>query len=157
MTATHLHLLLNHLPIVSIPLALGILAWGWATSQAGVKRAALGIFVLAGLALWPVYVTGEPAEESVEHLPGVSESLVEAHEDAAKVALVLSEFLAAGSLGALIFFRRAPLPAAATGALLALAVLATLALAWTGYQGGQIRHSEIRTEAAVVAPAVDDD
>lgn len=157
MTATHLHLMLNHLPIVAIPLALMLLGYGWLRHMDDVKRAALAVFVLAGLAIWPVYLTGEPAEETVEHLPAVSESLIEAHEDAAKLAMVFTELLAAGSLGALIFFRRDPLPGSVTVPLLSLALVATLALSWTGYLGGQIRHSEIRGGVVPIQTTVDDD
>lgn len=158
MSATHLHLLLNHLPIVGIPLALGLLAWASLAAQEQVKRAALALFVLAGVGLWPVYLTGEPAEETVEKLPAVSESLIEAHEDAAKVALVAAELLAAGALGGLILFRQRALPTGVTLALLGLALLASLALAWTGYLGGQIRHSEIRSDAlAIPTRPVEDD
>ena len=145
MTATHLHLLLNHLPILGVPFGLALLAYGSLRRQEQVQRVALLIFVLLGLAVWPVFLTGEPAEEGVENLPQVSETVIEPHEDAAKLALISTEVLALASLGALVLYRRKPLSAYATVPVMGVALVATLALGWTGWLGGQIRHTEIRS------------
>jgi hypothetical protein len=38
----------------------------------------------------PVYFTGEPADELVENLPGVAESLIDKHKYAALFALLMA-------------------------------------------------------------------
>lgn len=40
----------------------------------------------------PTYLTGEPAEEAVEHLPGVVKDLIEIHEERALIALIVATF-----------------------------------------------------------------
>lgn len=58
-----------------------------------------------------MYFTGEPTEEGVEQLPGISKAMIERHEDVAllsTVALVVFGLLA---LGALIRLRRKPVSA----------------------------------------------
>jgi hypothetical protein len=46
-----------------------------------IKKMCLWVFVLGAVVALPVYLTGEPAEEVVEHLPGVAESFIESHEE----------------------------------------------------------------------------
>ncbi|GMU54212.1 MAG: hypothetical protein AMXMBFR33_33580 [Candidatus Xenobia bacterium] len=150
MNPTHLHLMLNHVPILVVPLAVGLLAAGILVSSRDLKKAALVLFVLAGLVIWPVYLTGEPAEETVENLPGVSESLTEQHEDAAKLALIFVEILAVGALGGLILSRMNDVNKVIAAPLLGLGLVATLSMGWVGYLGGQIRHTEVRSNAATV-------
>jgi hypothetical protein len=52
----------------------GTRAWPRLSSRAGG-------FVLTALLALPVYFTGEPAEKVVERLPGVTEPLIEEHEN----------------------------------------------------------------------------
>jgi uncharacterized membrane protein len=87
MNQAHLHLLLNHLPILGTLFGLLILAGGFLLKNDTVKRTALGIFVLSAILAIPAYLTGEGAEEVVEGLPGVTENLIEAHEDMANIFL----------------------------------------------------------------------
>ncbi len=94
MTLNHLHLVLNHIPVLGTAFGLGLLAYGIWQRSTELKKTALGVFVLVALMTIPVDLTGEPAEEGVEGLPGVSESIIEQHEEAAGVA-----FASIGVLG----------------------------------------------------------
>jgi hypothetical protein len=71
------------------------------------KRVSLGVFVFTALIVLPFYFTGEPAEEVVEHLPGVAEPLIERHENAALFALLIAGVTGIAALIWLIIFRRA--------------------------------------------------
>ena len=145
MDATHLHLLLNHFPIVGTVLGVGVMAYGYLTSSDQVKKTALWTWVLMALAAIPVFLTGEPAEESVEELAGVSEALIHEHEEAAELAIWLMEALGALSLVTLVLGKtKATLskPLVLVSTVLGLVVFG--AMARTGYLGGQIRHTEIR-------------
>src|SRR5437868_4962602 len=88
MSITHLHLLLNHVPVVGIfgLVVLFVLAAWRRSSELG--KVALGLTVTLAAIAVGVYFTGEPAEELVEHLPGFDKRLVEAHERAAMVATI---------------------------------------------------------------------
>ncbi|MCU0345613.1 MAG: hypothetical protein MUC59_01635 [Saprospiraceae bacterium] len=150
MDATHLHLLLNHFPIIGSLLGVGVMAYGYLTSSEQVKKTALWTWAFMAATAIPVFLTGEPAEESVEGIVGVSEALIEEHEEAASVAIWLMEALGLLSLVTLVMGRgkdalSKPLVLVAT--VLSLATFG--AMARTGYLGGQIRHTEIRSGAAV--------
>lgn len=158
MSPTHLHLVLTHVPILGVLFGTLLLGWAMLRRSEELQRLALVLFVLCGLAVVPVFQTGEPAEETVEHLPGVSKAAVERHEESAETTLFLTEVLAAAALGALIFRRRSgPLALPLLGGVLVLGMLASASLAWTGSLGGQIRHTEITaTAGAPAAPDLDE-
>ncbi len=96
----------------------------------------------------PVFFTGEPAEELVEHLPGVGESFIESHEDAAKISLVLTLFAGLCAIVGLLFSKH-PLSRRINTGVLLTSLLAVLSLAYTANLGGKIRHSELRADTAV--------
>ena len=52
-------------------------------------------------------LTGEPAEEVIEHLPGVSKATIEEHEDAATFAFAGVLAVGVAALGGLVFHWRA--------------------------------------------------
>jgi uncharacterized membrane protein len=143
-SATHLHLVINHLPILGIPFGIALLAAGVLRRSLELKRAALVTFALAALFVVPVFLTGEPAEETVERLPGVSEVYIERHEDLAKLSLALTSVLGILSLIALVGWRQKDLPGGLQAALLTVSLLSAASLGLTGAAGGAIRHSEIR-------------
>jgi len=152
MNPAHLHLLLNHLPVLGVGFGLPLLAWAALRRHDAFARLALVVFILSALAAIPTYLSGEPAEEVVEPVAGTIEPWVEPHEEAALVSLVLIETLGLLALGGLWFARRQPAvsrPVLVASLVLALATAGSLA--WTANLGGLIRHSEIRSNGAVSA------
>jgi hypothetical protein len=146
MTWAHLHLALNHFPVVGIPL--GVFLLGFALYRRSRDLTLASFWLLAGLALVTlfVYLTGEPAEELVEGLAGVSEPLMERHEAAALAATVATAILGIAAAVGLVRSRGGRSdPRRYATAVLLLALLASGVLAWTANLGGQIRHSEIRS------------
>ena len=146
MDLTYLHLILNHIPVIGIIIGFLILGWGALRGYEQVKNTGLVVLLLAGLVAIPVYLTGEPAEEVVEHLPGVSEQIIERHEDAALYSLVLAIVSGALALLALIAkrFMAAKIGVVAIYVCLLVSLIAAGSMVYTAYLGGQIRHSEIR-------------
>jgi uncharacterized membrane protein len=154
MSPVHLHLILNHVPVVGTVMGLCLLAYAVLRRDDRLVRVCLGMFaVLAAVAL-ATFLTGEPAEEAVEGLAGVSESMVEQHEEAALLATVTLGFLGLLSLAVLLRFRTGALPRQAALLLLAAALVPAGMMAWTANLGGQIRHSEIRAEVVAAPPAL---
>jgi hypothetical protein len=152
MNGAHLHLMLNHWPIFGTLFAFLLLGFARVRKSDELITVGLGLLVLVALGAIPVYLTGEPAEDAIEHLPGVSKDLIEEHEEAAEVAFVLVEILGALGLAGLFLARRSKraLPLMGTIALgLSLVVLG--AMAWVGNLGGPIRHPEIRNGTAANA------
>lgn len=149
MNTVHLHLMLNHLPVLGTAFGLALFLFGMMRRSADVKKAALGVLVIAALATVPVYLTGEPAEDAVESLPGVAKPFVEQHEEAAGVAF--GGVLVAGvvALAGLFLFRQPRVVPGWFNVLVLITALgATGLMAWAAGLGGQVRHTEIRPQTA---------
>jgi hypothetical protein len=147
MNAAYFHIVLVHLPVVLTPLGATLLLIAHTRHSMTTARVALGILVAAALITVPTFLLGEPAEEIVEHIAGVSEDIIEAHEEAAEVALWLS--IASGMLS-LLTWRILVKGGALERLFLTLTFLCSLAasatLGYTAHQGGKIRHPEAFTE-----------
>ncbi|MGV3526958.1 MAG: hypothetical protein ACO1RX_22265 [Candidatus Sericytochromatia bacterium] len=137
------HLLMNHLPVFG---ALGgtlLLCWGLLRKQQEVMQVGLGVLCIAALLALPAYFSGENAEKAVEHLVGVSESLIENHEELARVATILMELVGLSALLSLWKGLQKWRNGMVVGTLV-LALLTSGTLIWTAHLGGLIRHSELR-------------
>jgi hypothetical protein len=153
MNLAHLHLLLNHIPVLGVALGLVVLAGAAVRHHTFLARCALVLFIVSALVAIPTYFTGEPAEDLVEGAAGDIETWVEPHEESALVSLGLVETLGVLSLIGLWMGRGRPaLPRGVLGLTLVAAAIAAGSLAWTANLGGQIRHSEIRGEAPPSQP-----
>jgi len=143
MNAAYFHIALVHLPVVLCPLGAILLAIAHYKHSAPVARVALGVILAASILVVPVFLLGEPAEEIVEHLAGISEETIEAHEETAETALWLT--LAAGVLSAISWICIS-VGARLERVFLALTFIASTAssgaLAYTAHRGGAIRHPE---------------
>jgi hypothetical protein len=148
MNGAHLHLLMHHAPVLGTFFGLALLAFATWKRSVELRKAALGTFVIAALAAVANYLTGEPAEDVVKGLPGISAALIDRHDDAAGIALGGAIALSVLALGGLIWFRRGkPIKNWFSTLALAAAILVTGLMAWTASLGGQIRHTEIRPDA----------
>ena len=150
MNPAQLHLALTHLPVVGALLAAATLTIAVVTRNHATRRFGLALLLFAGLSAIPTHLTGEGAEEVVEDRAGVSETLIERHEDAAGYALalvLLGGVVAGGSLLAARLGREHAARALFAGAV-ALALVDTAVLGWVAHLGGEIRHDEIRVAFA---------
>jgi DMSO reductase anchor subunit len=150
----HIHLLLNHIPVIGLIGSILILVYGMVRRSAEVQRVALIAFVLVAVIAIPVYRTGEPAEEAVERLPGVSHDRIEAHEEAAEPAFYATLATGVIALAALFVDRWKTLLARAV---LIASIVAFALIARTANLGGEIRHQEIRGGTGAVQSDDDSD
>ena len=169
MDTVHLHLLLNHIPVIGTIFSVPLFAYAVLRKSNELKELALMILVFAALVAIPVYLTGEPAEEAVEKLAGVSTAALELHEDGAKVSMILMAITGVISLLGLVLVKtKKTLAGWFVFLALVSSTMTAVSMARTANLGGQIRHSEIRTgdpgRAETVSPAekpgkkkVDDD
>ena len=145
MNQAHLHLIVNHVPIVGSLFAAVLLAAGVLKHDLTLTKAGLLAVLAAGLLCLPAQLTGEGAAAIAQNLPRVSRALIHNHEEAAELGFWGLEAAAALALFGLLLLKSAA-PKARLVALLAL--VATLLsfglLARAGNLGGQIRHTEIR-------------
>lgn len=149
MDATHIHLILTHFPIVGTIIGTGILTYGYFSKRNDIIKVALVTFVLMALVTIPVYLTGEESEETVEHLAGVSERLIENHEELAEKAILFMGLLAVlSSMSFLAVLRQFSFAKTITLITLIVSFVTFGIFAQVGNLGGQIRHSEIRTNSS---------
>jgi hypothetical protein len=144
MNDAHLHLLFNHLPIVGSLIGILTLAAGIFLKQPIVRKTAFGILVFSALVTLPAFFTGEGAEEIVEELPGISHNLIHDHEEAAELALWLSEAL--GILALIAFYlehTKHKFSGMANFFTLIFSIGTFVSFAKTGNTGGEIHHPEI--------------
>lgn len=145
MSLTHLHLLLNHYPIIGTIIGIALLMFAHLRKSNDVAKVALGLFAVLGAISVVVYLTGESAEHAIENLPGFSEPITESHEEFALFATIVLAAFGAVSALALVVFRRVALPRMVTLGCLAVSVVAGGMMGYTGLTGGQIRHTELRS------------
>jgi len=152
MNGAHLHLLLNHLPVIGTLFTILLLAIGVALKNATLVRTSLAFFPLLVISAVAVMLTGEPAEDIVKQVPGVAKSAIHAHEEAGEMATWALAALGVVSLTVLAALRkRARLPAGFALGMLLFSLVPAAAMARTAYLGGQIRHSEINSGALASA------
>ena len=143
MSLVQLHLLLNHFPVVGVVIVALLLTAAVFRRSGELATASLALFALVGAVSILVFLTGEPAQEAVEKLPGISERLIDRHEDAARIAMIVTAAFGALALGTLVVYRRRALPRWITLFALVGAVGSTATMAYAANLGGQIRHTEI--------------
>ena len=149
MNNAHLHLVVNHLPIIFPIVGIIILLVSFYTKNEVVKRTSFFVFVLGALASVVAMATGEGAEEAVEHLPGVTENLMHTHEEAAELFAGLSYVLGAISLaGIYTSWKNLSFSKIISLVVAGLAIITLFFAQQAGNTGGQIRHSEIRAGKA---------
>lgn len=149
MNQAHIHLLLNHVPVLGTAFGTLLLAFGLARRSGDLKEAGLAAFVLVALATIPVYLTGGPAEGVLGGFSPVTEAVIKPHEDSALLSLGAAMLLGVVALAGLVVARRrGQWPGRLAAGTLALSLVVAGLMARTANLGGQIRHTEIRNRAA---------
>jgi hypothetical protein len=144
----HLHLLLNHVPIIGFFVGVGLFVASLTGSNQDLRRSALIIFAAVALLTIPTFVSGVGADRTIAGEAGISAALVRRHEGAAMLGLW---FVVATGAAALIVLWRSRRPGGASRGNLAtvmgLAIVASILMGRTGNTGGDIRHPEPGTAA----------
>lgn len=149
MDSLHVHLFINHLPIFGTFLGILVLILAlWRRSE-HTQLAAYFLFIISSLGAVIAYFTGEGAEEAVEHIQGIAKSAIERHEEFSIYPLILLIILGIASIGAMILIqKRSRWAKRISFIILAFSIISFGFIAWAGYLGGQIRHSEMNKEPA---------
>ena len=87
MNLAHLHLLLNHFPIIGTIVALGLFIASFIGKNDDLKRSSLIVFAAIALLTLPAFFSGIGAQRAIRKDPGVSAALIDRHEGAAMLAL----------------------------------------------------------------------
>lgn len=147
MNMTHLHLMLNHFPVIGLIFGILFLVFAFARKRDELKKLSLWIFVIVALIALPAFITGEPAEKTAKHLPGVAGWVIERHEHMAAVSFAAVEVIGFIALSGLIAFRRSnPVRSWFIMVMFVFSVIGSGLMGVTANLGGQIRHTEIRKD-----------
>ncbi|MCH8978576.1 MAG: hypothetical protein IH945_04950 [Armatimonadetes bacterium] len=177
MNSAHLHIVLNHFPIIGTFIALMVAAVAIVTKQAVIKRLVLGMMVLIAVTGAAAYFTGLATEEDFFGPGSPALEQVERHEASARVTWIVGLVAGAVGIGGLVISRRlnyvqtpvddvqSPVNDVQTPVndvqtpIMATAILVLLVCAFffmrTGNLGGQISHPEIRSDPVSKALAPD--
>lgn len=148
MNLAHLHLLLNHFPIIGTLVALGLFISSFVGKNDDLKRSSLIIFAAIALITLPTFFSGIGAQRAIRKDPGVSTALIDRHEGAAMLAVFF--MLITGTLALVELWRRRRIATEKpwSGTLLAILIFSLLTaglMVRVGTTGGDIRHPEIWT------------
>jgi len=135
----HIHLLINHFPIITAFWAFAFLLWAYIRKNDFLFKVGLYLLVFTAIASVFSFLSGEQAEEFLEHAQGItiSHEAIETHEEAAKIANIFAVLTGIIAL-AFIFFRIENRLFKLGIIVLALVVVALMAV--TGHTGGHIMH-----------------
>jgi uncharacterized membrane protein len=147
MNGAHLHLILSHIPIVGAGFTILLMIFALARKSKELKRTALWFAVITGITALAAYLTGDYAEDIVKKIPGITEAIIEPHENWALYYLLSLLFIALFALAGLFLSRAsATVLHKFTVIIFVLSLLATLLAVKTALTGGKIRHTEIKQE-----------
>jgi uncharacterized membrane protein len=89
-TPVHLHLLINHIPVIGSIASVLLLIYAFLRNNSELKRVALLAFVLTAISAYATDSTGDGAERVAKHIPGISRQAIETHSDAGDTAMDVS-------------------------------------------------------------------
>jgi uncharacterized membrane protein len=144
MKETHIHLLINHMPIFGFLFGAIVLAIGIWSKSTTAKLAAYVVLLISAVGGAVAYLTGEAAEKTVKHIPGIAEKVIEQHETAAGYALVVIIVIGIMAvLAAVLSVLHPSTTNVVAWCTLLISLVGFGLVAKTGYLGGQIRHTEV--------------
>ncbi len=156
MNDAHLHMLVNHFPIIGSIFGLGILITGLVLRNNILKNTAYVLFIISAVFGFLSMSTGEGAEEMVEEMESVGHHIIHEHEEIAeKFILVMYATGIFSILSLIASIKKHKLAKISAIITLILAIAAVVLAKNVGTTGGEVRHTEVReTEnKTVINPA----
>lgn len=148
MNDAHLHMVVNHFPIIGTIFGFGILIAGLVLKNKTLMNTSYVLFIIAAIFGAFSMGTGEGAEELVEDMPNIGKQIIHEHEELAEKLAVLLYVLSGLSLAGLYLNFKNHAKAKLLSFLILGITTAGLFLAQkVGTSGGEIRHTEIRANA----------
>ncbi|MBG6111388.1 putative membrane protein [Flavobacterium sp. CG_23.5] len=148
MNDAHLHLVLNHFPIIGSIFGLVILIAGLILKNNSVKNTAYILFMVSAIFAAFSIGTGEGAEEMVEDMPNIGKQIIHEHEEIAeKFALVLYLMAAVSLAGLIMNLKNYSKAKFVSYVAVVIAIIAVVVSTQVGTSGGEIRHTEIRDDS----------
>jgi uncharacterized membrane protein len=148
MNDAHLHMVVNHFPIIGTIFGLGILIVGLIMNNNTAKSIAYILFVVAAVFGFFSMSTGEGAEELVEDMPSIGKKIIHDHEEMAeKLALLLYVLGGISLVGLYLNIKNHYKAKLVSFLIVIIAAVCVFVGKEVGTSGGEIRHTEIRANA----------
>ena len=147
MNGVQLHLALTHVPVILCLSGLVMLIVALLMKNATLTKTSYVILAIAAITVLPVYFSGEEAEEAVEHIPGISEALIEEHEEIAKISMISIVVSGVFALFSLIVVKQLVITRYLKMMVLLSTIVSAGLMVKTAHTGGQIRHPEMNGNA----------
>lgn len=145
MNDAHLHMLVNHFPIIGSIFGLGILITGLTLRNDILKNTAYVLFIISAVFGFFSMSTGEGAEGLVEEMESVGHHIIHEHEEIAeKFILVMYATGIFSILSLITSIKKHKLAKICAIITLILAIAAVVLAKNVGTTGGEVRHTEIR-------------
>ncbi|GAB4241567.1 MAG: hypothetical protein Tsb0034_18670 [Ekhidna sp.] len=158
MNVAHFHLIVNHLPIVGVLIGALILIVGMLLKNMTVKLTALGVLVFSAITSIFAFYTGEGAEEIVESLSSANHDLIHIHEEYAETFFIMMLILGVVALLGFIAELKKSTNAKYLVIVSLLGSIACIIMAkYVGTSGGEIRHTEIRSDFRIDQKSIEED
>src|SRR5262249_3605307 len=155
MNPAHLHLVLNHFPMIGLAVGLGLLAVAIAIKKEELKSASLVVLFLAALITIAAYLTGNAAQAALENRTDLSQAAIRTHEGAALWGLVFIEITGFMAWLGLWYFRIVRRTANwNVAAVFVLGIVTFTVMTKASNLGGEIRHIAIKSEQGRGSPDV---
>lgn len=149
MNDAHLHMLVNHFPIIGLFFGFLILLFGIIKNNSVLRTTAYFIFIFCMIMGKISMFTGEKAEHSVEELAGFSHDFIHEHEEAAELFMKPLYILGLVSIFGLVgISKKRNSEKIVSYCAVVLAAICLFLSKNAGTTGGEIRHIEIRENSA---------
>jgi uncharacterized membrane protein len=147
MNEAHLHMVVNHFPIIGTILAIGILIAGLLSKNRSIINTSYVLFVIGAIFGILSMNTGEGAEELVEDMPGIGWKIIHEHEELAEKMALLLDILGVLSLVGFYFqYKKNAKEKLVSYIILLIGIASLFVIQKVGTSGGEIRHTEIRKD-----------
>ena len=147
MNEAHLHMVVNHFPIIGTILAIGILIAGLLSKNRSIINTSYVLFVIGAIFGILSMNTGEGAEELVEDMPGIGWKIIHEHEELAEKMALLLDILGVLSLVGFCFqYKKNAKEKLVSYIILLIGIASLFVIQKVGTSGGEIRHTEIRKD-----------
>ena len=126
-----------------------LLVVGWIFKSAAVQKAAFGIFIFAGIASVVSILSGKEAAQMAVKISGIDKNDIHTHAEWAQKLAISNILIALLAMAAWWTQHRNKIFGALRWVILLLCFVNTFFSMKTGTSGGEIRHTEIRSDNGV--------
>lgn len=158
MNSAHFHITINHMPFFMTITGIILLGYGIFTKSSTTNKFAYMFFIMSAFGALATYLSGEPAEEIVENIQGISHDLIHEHEEAAKYALIGYIMLFVLScLGFFLSKTKSSFETKFNYILIVFSIVSCIIIYRVSSLGGKIHHTEISSDPSTKQTIIEED